>query len=209
MVTRIFKTYSVIAGCVLLLFACEKSKDPCSKRGYEYSNSAFRCWYNPSADSVSLGSVIILDASVPKSFIDDYTHTMVTNTSSLINGPLGVAMISPIYQAAIDSFDIIGEVGKVVKDTINLSTGQLKGVRTIEWDGRTIDSFKIRIKIKPLAKGIYAFSLGQQASLDKDCALYKYFLSPGNSNQHLNYWKETFGNVSSQVAFSTYCFKVY
>lgn len=118
-------------------------------------------------------------------------------------------MITPLYQAAVDSFQLTAEVEKIIKDTINFSIGQLKGFRTMEWDGSSIDSFKIRIKINPIAKGIYAFSMGQQAYPDKDCALYKYFLKPGNSNQHLNYWLHAFLNVSDGVAFFTYCFKVY
>jgi len=209
MVIKISRKYLVIAGSILLLLSCKKPKDPCSKRGFEYSSSIFHCWYGPSTDSVPLGSIMMLEGSVPRAFTDEYTNSKVTNTSSILNGPLGVGMILPNYQAAIDSFEITAEVGKVIKDTINLSAGQLKGVRTIEWDCSSIDSFKMRLKIKPLAKGIYSFALKQQSSVDKDCALYKYFLQPGNTNQHLNYWMDAFGSVSSSVAFYTYCFKVY
>lgn len=206
---RISKTWSVIAGIGLLLLSCTKPKSSCSKQGFEYSNSSFRCWYSPSVDSLPIGSILYLEASVPRTIIDENTRATVTNTSSIIEGPLHVLMVSPLYQAAVDSFELTAEVGKLFKDTMNLSAGQLKQVRTIKWDTSSIDSFKIRVKIKPRAKGIYAFSLGQQSSIDKDCALYKYFLRPGNANQHLNYWMDAFANVSDQVAFFTYCFKVY
>jgi len=209
MVIRVFKTSSVIAGVALLLLCCNKPRNPCSKQGFEYSNSTFRCWYSPSIDSLPIGSILYMEASVPRTFINENTRATVTNTSSIIEGPLHVFMISPLYQAAVDSFELTAEVGKVFKDTINLSPGQLKQVRTIQWDASSIDSFKIRMRIKSIGKGIYAFSLGQQSSIDKDCALYKYFLKPGNTNQHLNYWMDAFGNVSDGVAFYTYCFKVY
>jgi hypothetical protein len=206
---KTFKMYLVIAGSTLLLYSCKKRTYSCSKQGYEYSNSTFRCWYNPSIDSVPIGDNLFIEASVPRTFIDENTNSTVTNSSSIINGPLHILMISPSYQAAVDSFELSAEVGKIIKDTINFSIGQLKGFRTMEWDNSSIDSFKIKIKIKPLAKGIYAFSLGQQGYIDKDCALYKYFLSPGNVDQHLNYWMDVFGNVSDEVAFFTYCVKVY
>jgi len=193
----------------LLLFSCRKKYTGCPKQGYEYSNSTFRCWYTPPTDSVPVGSNLFLEASVPRTFIDENTNSTVTNTSSIIHGPLHVLMISPSYQASVDSFELTAEVGRVIKDTVNSSPGQLKGFRTIEWDGSSVDSFKLRVKIKPLGREIYAFSMGQQSYIDKDCALYKYFLQPGNSNQHLNYWMDAFGSVSDQVAFFTYCFKVY
>lgn len=209
MAIRIWKIFLVMAGYVLLSPSCKKIGNPCPKDGYEYLNTNSHCWYSPSLDSLPLGTTISLAASVPKTFIDENTQTTILNTCSIIHGPLGIVMISPIYQAAIDSFEIKAQIGKVIKDTINFSTGQLKGFRTIEWDGNSVDSFKMKITIKPIAKGIYACSLNQQSYKDKDCALYKYFLSPGNTNQHLNYWTDAFGSASNQVAFSTYCFKIY
>jgi hypothetical protein len=150
-----------------------------------------------------------LEASVPKTFSDEVTNTRVTNKSLIINGPLGIGMIHPTFQAAADSFEINAQIGKVIKDTINFSAGILKGFRTIEWDGSSIDSFKIKLSIKTLARGIYSFALKQQGYKDNDCALYKYFLKVGNSDQHLNYWLEATGNISDEVRFYSYCFKVY
>jgi hypothetical protein len=210
MVIKSLKVYSMIAGCILLSFSCKKPRNVfCPKEGYEYIHTNSHCWYSPLSDSLPVGSIIILEASLPKNFIDETRNITVNNTASIVEGPLGVGMIYPIYQAAADSFEITAEIGKVIKDTLNFSAGMLKGFRTIEWDGSSVDSFKIKIKIKALAKGIYGLALKQQSAKDKDCALYKYFLSPGNANQHLNYWMDVFGNVSDQVNFFTYCFKVY
>lgn len=181
----------------------------CPKQGYEYTNETSFCWYTPELDSIRLGDTITLEASIPKTFLDPSTNTIVTNTSSLVEGPLGIVMIFPVYQAAVDSFQLIPRLGKVIKDTLQFSEGMLKGFRTIQWDGTDVDSFKIKILIVSLAKGIYSFALTQQSAKDKDCALYKYFLKAGNTDQHLNYWMDVFGNVSVQVAFFSYCVKVY
>ena len=94
-------------------------------------------------------------------------------------------MIYPMYQAAVDSFGLKARIGQVIKDTMQFPEGQLKGFRTIRWDGNSIDSFRIKISIKAVAKGIYAFALGQQSAKNTDCALYKYFLRPGNPDPHL------------------------
>jgi hypothetical protein len=190
-----------------LLFSCRKKDTIPPKWGYEYLNTNCHYWYYPSSDSLPLGKVFTLEASVPKTFIDENKNITVTNSCMLIHGPLEVAMIYPQYQASIDSFELTAEIGKVTKDTINFSAGQLKGFRTIEWDSNSVDSFKVRIRIKPLAKGIYAFGLGQQGYRDKDGGLFKYFLKPGNLNQHLHYWAEVFGSITGQETF--YCIKVY
>jgi hypothetical protein len=191
---KFIKACVVIVTLVLLLPHCNKKVNVgCPKEGYEYSNTSFLCWYSPILDSIRVGSSLILEASIPRAFIDENTRATVTNTSNIVSGPLGIGMIYPIYQAAVDSFELTAEIGKVI----------------IQWDASPIDSFKIKISIKALAKGIYGIALKQQTGKDKDCALYKYFLKPGNLNQHLNYWMDTFGNVSDGVAFFTYCFKVY
>jgi len=199
----------VIAGEILLSFHCTKGKGMCPKEGYEYVNTTSRCWYTPSIDSIHVGGIITLEASVPKTFVDEQTNTTVVNTASIIDGPLGIGMLYPSFQAAADSFELTAQVGKIIKDTTNFSEGSLKGFRTIEWDGNSIDSFKIKISIKPLAKGIYSVALKQQAYKDSDCALYKYFLKVGNTDQHLNYWLDATGNISDEVKDFAYCFKVY
>ena len=209
MVIKDLKIYSVIAGLYLLSFACTKRNMTCPKEGYIYSNSTFVCQYSPVSDSIELGSIITLEAAVPKKFIDETSNTTVTNAASILEGPLGIGMIYPTYQSAADSFELSAQVGKIIKDTAHFSEGILEGFRTIQWDGNSIDSFKMKISIKALARGIYSFALKQQSAKDHDCALYKYFLRPANANQHLNYWMDYIGNVSDQVAFFTYCIKVY
>jgi len=203
-------TIFVIAGHIALLSAkCIKKIDEgCQKMGYEYVNETSVCWYTPATDSIRVGDTITLEASIPKSFTDPRTNTTVTNSAKFVEGPLGIGMIFPIYQAAADSFAMTAQIGSVLKDTIHFPETQLKGFRTIQWDRTAIDSFRIKIWIRPLSKGIYSLALNQQSAMDKDCALYKYFLKPGN-DQHLYYWMNVFGNVSDQVAFFAYCFKVY
>lgn len=204
-------TIILTAGFLSLLsVTCSKRIDSgCKKMGYEYVHTQSLCWYSLVQDSLPIGSTIILTASVPKTFIDESARSLVTNSSPIINGPLHVTMIYPFLQASIDSFDITAEVGKVIKDTINLSAGQLKGVRTIEWNGNLVDSFNIKISIKALSKGVYIITLGQQGYRDADCALYKYFLNVGNE-QHLYYLTQyNNGYIGDYERNFGYCFKVY
>jgi len=204
------KYLPMIAGFFTLLsFSCTKKHTVCPKEGYEYINTTSLCWYSPASDSIAIGSIITLEASVPKTFIDDVTNTTINNTTSYIECPFGVGMLYPLFAASIDSFELTAQIGKIIKDTVHLSSGQLKGVRTIRWDGNAPDSFRMKITIKALARGIYSFSLGQQGYRDSDCALYKYFLKVGNADQHLNYWMQYLGNVSDGVRYFTYCIKIY
>lgn len=209
MVIKDSKIIIVIAGATLLLLHCRRISELCPKEGYEYVNTTLRSWYSPTIDSIPLGQSITLVASAPRSFIDENTGVAVKNTCPIINGPLGIVMIYPSYQAAADSFEVTAQTGKVIKDTANFSEGILKGFRTIEWDGSFVDSFKIEIKVRTLAKGIYGVALGQQGYKDIDCARYKYFPRVGNSDQHLDFWLAALGNVSDNVRYYTYCFKVY
>lgn len=199
----------MIAGLILLSLKCTKNKIACPKEGYVFSNSTLKCWYTPETDSIPLGSFITLEGSLPKIFIDERTNVVVTNNAKLVEGPLGIGMIYPTFQAAVDSFQLAASIGKVIKDTIQFSETMLKGFRTIQWDASSADSFKIKLSIKPLAKGIYSLALKQQTGKDDDCAIYKYFLKVGNSDQHLNYWLDATGNISGEVRFYSYCFKVY
>ena len=199
----------VIAGFILLSLHCRKRSQLCPKEGYEYVNTTARARYSPEIDSIPLGEFITLVASAPRSFIDENTGIPVKNTCPIINGPLSIAKLFPLYQAAADSFEVTARIGKAIKDTVNFSEGILKGFRTIEWDGSSVDSFNIEIKIRPLARGFYALTLGQQGYKDTECARYKYFPAVGNTNQHLDFWLAAVGNLSDDVRYFTYCFKVY
>jgi hypothetical protein len=199
----------MMAAVALLSSRCIKKYQGCPKEGYEYVNSTLRSWYSPGTDSIALGESIILEASAPRSFIDENTYASVKNTSSIIHGPLGISMLYPVYQPAVDSFELIAQVGKAIKDSVNFSSGALEGFRTIEWDGSSVDSFKIRIEIRSLARGIYALALDEQGYKDADCARYKYFPKVGNADQHLDYWLSATGNLSDEVRYYTYCVKVY
>ncbi len=209
MVIKGLKIWMFRAGLILLLFCCQKPKTECMKDGLEYFHSSSLWRYSPELDSVPVGSLITFEASAPKTFRDEASNTIVTNTSSIITGPIAAGMIYPEYKAAIDSFELNAQVGSIYRDTTYLTEGQLKGVRTLVWNGSSSDSFKIKLTIKPLAKGIYVFSISRQGYKDKDCALYRYFLKPGNSNQHLYYWEPYLGPPSISVQERAYCFKVY
>jgi len=199
----------MMAGVCLLSSQCVKKYQGCPKEGYEYVNSTLRSMYSPAVDSIAVGESIILESSAPKSFIDEKSNESVKNTSPIIHGPLGIVMLYPVYQAAVDSFELTAEVGKVIKDTANFTSGQLEGFRTIEWDGTSVDYFKTRIKITARARGIYALALDEQGCKDADCARYRYFPKVGNTDQHLYYWSNVSGDLGDQAKYFSYCVKVY
>jgi len=181
----------------------------CQKAGYEYTNTTSYCQYTPPKDSITLNDSIFLIASVPRTFIDETSNVTVHNIAAIIEGPVHVVMLYPTEQPSVDSFELIAQTGKVIKDTINFSEGILKGFRTIQWDGNSSDSLKVKITIKPKAKGVYAISLGQQGYKDSDCALYKYFLRIENE-QHLYYLSQyNNGYIGDYERNFSYCFKVY
>lgn len=192
-----------------LLFSCEKKNTTCPKMGYEYVHTAAQGFYFPASDSIPLGDSLFLDAILPKKFSDENSGQFVNNLSPIIEGPLHIVMLYPMVRSAADDFQLTGQVGRVIKDTINFSEGALKGFRTIQWNGNNSDSFKIRIMLKPLNKGVYSFALGQQGYRDSDCALYKYFLKV-EMDQHLHYLSEyNNGYVDDYARNFGYCFKVY
>lgn len=201
--------FQLIAGVILFSLSCNKKNTSCLKEGYTYVNSSAFCWYSPALDSIPLGASFTLEAALPKTFIDENRFLLQTNKSGYVRGNLGVGMILPIFQGFADSFELTPQIGKVIKDTANFTEGQLKGFRTIEWDRSAADSFRMKISIRPLTKGVFALSLKRQGSKDEDCALYKYFLKVG-SDQHLHYWAEfNNGIITDDVSNYGYCFKVY
>jgi len=181
----------------------------CTKDGYEYLNTTSTCSYQPNLDSIPVGASIKLKASVPKNFVDETSNLPVNNSCEVIEGPLHLVMIGPDAHGAADNFDLVAEVGKVIKDTVHASQALLQGFRTIRWDGTSADSFRVSVMIKPKLPGTYEVALGQQAYRDADCALYKYFLGV-NSDQHLYYIEQfTNGYVGDYERSFAYCFKVY
>jgi len=208
MVTKVYSVFFVFF--IFLLFCCTKKKEGCPKAGYEYITSLSKCRYSPTSDSIPLNSTIYIEATLPKIFVDENSNTTVFNIDGKVEGPLDIIMLFPLEEGAVENFEIIPKIGAVIKDSIHASSGQLKSFRTLIWDAHSRDSFSIKIELKALVRGVYGFSIGQQSSRDKDCALYKYFLKVGNTDQHLNYLAQyNNGYVSDYERNFAYCFKVY
>lgn len=206
---QVFKEWSLAVLLLVLFFSCEKPKTECIGKGTEYFHSSALWRYSPEVDSVPIGGTITFEAAVPKTFRDELSQQIVTNASDFVAGSIGAAMIYPEYKACIDSFELSADIGKIYKDTTNLTTGQLLGVRALLWNGNSSDSFRVKLIIKPLARGVYCISIGKQSAIDKNCALYRYNLKPGNRNQNLNYWASYLSPPSISVHESTFCLKVY
>lgn len=210
---RTYCTLTVILFFTYFFFGCVKRRESCSKMGFEHSYLKFGTAYSPFNDSIPLGSEITLEASAPKAFYDQEKQLSVTLNESLISGPLTIKKVSndqnvPII-GAIDDIEFTVLNGRVIKDSIHFSEGQLKSFRSAYLD-LNVDSFRLKIRIKPKQKGVFFIGLGQQSNRDADCALYKYFLKIKNSDQHLNYLAQANnGFVTKNDSDYTYCIKVF
>lgn len=179
--------------------------------GYEYIYSKPGVKYSPGIDSFTLGNQITLEASVPITFFEEEKRYNVTLNETQILGPFaaqkatGNSTIPRI--GAIEDLELIPQTGSLLKDTIQFSEGQLKGFRTAYWIS-DLDSFRLKLVIKPKIKGIFFIGLSQQGNRDKDCALYKYFVKVKDQDQHL-YLLEQADGISNIQNEYTYCFKVY
>ena len=191
-------------------FCCTKKEMNCPKFGYEFTYDKPGVSYSPAVDSFMLGNEIIMEATAPKTFFEETKGYSVTLDQNSISGPLGIQKFTNIpgipIDVAADDFEFTSIEGKIFRDTINHTEGQLKGVRTLLW-ASVLDSFKIKIIIKPNVRGTYILSTGLQGNRDADCALYKYYLKVKNADQHLYYYQGYIGYIP-QFDY-TYCFKVY
>lgn len=211
---KINKLSPAILGLLVLLGGSCKKQINCPKMGYEYTFSKSLVHFNPSYDSIRLGSDIQINASVPKTFFDSQNRYSVTLRESKIMGPLSVSKATnnstiPII-GAIEDVELIPIIGNIIKDSIQFSQGQLMGFRTAYWDGMSNDSFRLKVTIKPKIQGVFFVTLGQQGNRDADCALYKYFLPVSNPDQHLYLFSlANNGYIDNYSKIYTYCFKVY
>ncbi len=205
---------AVLLVAILLSYSCNKQSNSCSKLGYEYTYFKPGITYSPNSDSIPLGSQITIEGSAPKSFFDNEKNYTVSLTEKNIIGPLSISKLVtipfPSFIGAIDDVELTPVLGVTVKDTIQFSQGQLLSFRTVHWDGNSVDSFRLKINIKPTIRGTFFINLGQQGNRDVNCALYKYFLKVKNSDQHFYLMTPiTNGQISDNAANHVYCFKVY
>jgi hypothetical protein len=208
--SKIVTSFTVILLCFATGLFCTKSERLCAKKGVEYINTDNRCYYSPAADSLPLGESLILTAAVPKTFFDTERNHTTTNSQADIVGSIGIVRLSPDIKGAMNEMILIAEKGKIIKDSVQFTSGQLEANRTTVFTGNSTDSFRMRLIIKPLNRGIYAIALGSQGTHDVDCAGYKYFLNVGNTDQHLNYILQvTNGYLSDYERNYAYCIKIY
>jgi len=197
---------------LILLFIlpqCTKPEKECPLSGVYYINEDAFTHYSPELDSIPLGTEITLTASATREFFDLENNISVYNSSQIIEGPLRIMRLFPTA-GAIEEFEFNLYQGDMKKDSLRFSEGQLKTFRAVIWDGSKTDSLHLKIGIKPLRKGIYVINLGQQAGMDTDCAVYRYFLNVGNANKNLHYLSEANnGYISDYESKYAYCFKVY
>lgn len=198
----------------LVVIDCKKKPLECPQLGVEYSYFNPGVIYRPDFDSIQFGTSVELYAHVPRSFFDTVYQKIVTLTTNDLRGYLSIGKTtgnaaSPI-SGAIEHFNFFPEMGSLYKDSLNYTGSQLTFLRSTSWNTSVSDSFRIRIRLVPKIRGTFIVVLGQQASKDSDCAIFRYFLKIANNDQHLYYYQNAVGGPISESNYHfTYCFKVY
>jgi hypothetical protein len=196
-----------------LLFSCDKDTEPaCAREGVMYNYVNRNTTYAPNVDSIPLGESVTLDVSAPTRFEDVNTNSNVSLDATNIQGPLIVLKASPNSSTpttgAISDFDLIPLIGSVYKDSIHASEGQLTRFRTTIWERISVDSFKLRLKLKPKIRGTFFINLSTQGNQDSECGTYLIDF-PIASEQHLYLLLQAAGNISPYERDYVYCFKVF
>jgi hypothetical protein len=182
--------------------------------GYEYVYTKLGVMYSPGVDSIALGSQIVVEAAAPKTFLDEEKNINVTLSENKILGPFSVSKIitTPYlsFAGAIDDVVLTPLHGSLIKDSILFTQSQLSIARTAVWDGNSLDSFRLKIIVKPNIRGTYFLSLRDQGNRNAECALFKYLVRVKNIDQHFYLMTPvTNGEISDIAANFVYCFKVY
>ncbi|MFZ1458011.1 MAG: hypothetical protein WAT46_18340 [Saprospiraceae bacterium] len=218
MVTNtINRSKTIVIVFVILLscsLTCKKKPIECPQLGIEHAYFKSGVIYTPGFDSIILGGEVELYAHAPRSFFDTVYQKIVTLTTNDLRGYLSIGKTtgnaaSPI-SGAIEHFNFFPEMGSLYKDSLNYTGSQLTFLRSTSWNTSVSDSFRIRIRLVPKIRGTFIVVLGQQASKDSDCAIFRYFLKIANNDQHLYYYQNAVGGPISESNYHfTYCFKVY
>ncbi len=194
-------------------YSCKK-KVECPKAGLTFNYFKPGVNYAPEVDSFLLGGEITVDAAVPKSFYEEEKQYSVYFDKNTISGPFRIHKTSidslSLFEGAVDDVEIYPISGKIVKDTIQFTTAQLKTFRTVYWDGNDNDSLRLKLIIKPKIKGTFLLNLGLQGNEDSQCALFKYSVKVKNTNQHL-YFVAAINNgyIGEYTQNFGYAFRVY
>lgn len=195
---------------LLLGLGCKKQQNECPKMGIEYKYSKPAISFYPGSDSLPLGSTIMIEAAVPKSFFDEDRGYNVLLTEPYILGPLGIQKLTndPILPqvGAMEDIEFSNQFGRLVKDTVRFTPGQNK----ISWTAymeNDADSFRIKVNCKPKIKGVFTVAFTQAGNRDNECALFKYFLSVKNTDQHLYFLAPLYGYTP--IDNRIYSFKIY
>lgn len=207
---KLFSICLSALSVAVLASSCKKEPS-CAKMGYEFVYTDYGVRYYIDDDSIPLGGSVTLDASVPKTFGNSYTNSAVSLNENNIWGPLGVLKAtndpSMPREDALSKVSISPLIGSCVIDSLNWGSFRKYYKTTFIADQ---DSFKLKLSINPLDKGVYFIILKEQYNRNSECALFKYFPKIKDTDQHLYYLAATTGGVIlPEDQDYVYCFKVY
>jgi hypothetical protein len=212
-INKIYLIQATLMLLGLLGLNCKKNQN-CSEEGIQYVYSNYTVNYSPGLDSIPLGSSLIVEAALPKSFFDQNFQKTVSCTETTIIGPFNISKLvsnpNLTFAGAISDMELTPLKGVLIKDTLHFSTSQLESFRTAYWEGNQSDSFRLKINVKPQVRGTFFISIRDQGNKNSNCALFKYLPMVTNLDKHFYLMTPiTNGEISDIAQKFVYCFKVF
>ncbi|HEY8935542.1 MAG TPA: hypothetical protein VIM65_10000 [Cyclobacteriaceae bacterium] len=199
-------TFLIVVFILLMPFT---SCDPPEGPSYAFSVTAS---ISPSRDTVSVGDTLYLESSFPTKLPDNRTGKIVDYSNSVdLSGSIGFADFNK-FGTTTDStttkyMHYVVVEGDVYNDKSMPVYWNGNRTRYEEKDGY----YKLKIGMIPQKKGMYQFSLGNpfsngQAGHSNRSA--SFTISFVNTEQHLHYYEDLYGQFSYSDRVRTYCFVV-
>lgn len=199
---------------VAVAFSLTGCPSPCIEAVYDFQITAS---VRPSKDSVAVGDTIYLESYFPSKLIDTQSKVLVdyANAKS-ISGNIGFNDLSRINSTGTQNdssttkyFQYISFEGSIYNSRDIPIYWAVNQTRYEEKNSQ----YKLKLAIIPLKKGTYMLILGNALSNgrngSKNCEKASFAINFSNTDQHLYYYENKFGNLSDADRRRSYCFTVY
>lgn len=204
----------ISVGILMIFSGCRKNTpaDACAANNniYHYSNNYFTI--TPDADSFALNQPIQIKLTLPKKFIDEVYNRPIEFHNNEVFAAMNIIVLDSVRTGAVNLFEVSVPIGKLYRDTISYDTEYLRNRNfTAAAIAQPSDSLlKAYYILKPKLKGNYLFAFSFFGKKDTDCSLFRYYVKPQVSSQHL-YLLAAANNgfISDYERTFAYCFKVY
>lgn len=206
------KNIIVIVTLLIVFFVNTGCPKPCVEANYSF---AVTTQLAPDSDSIRVGDTLYISTVFPNRLTDQATGDLIDySNANDIESTLSIAQLiqgDSIPKSAVAQFNYVSIFGSVFN---SLNIPDPAGVQQLRYQ-QSGNTYKLKIGLIPLQKGIFALGIGNGLSNNRDnsraCEKAGFNFSISGTNQHIYYfqkWRPNF--VLSAVGISKlYCFKVY